>query len=369
MTKKRKNNGMGFAVFTLLYAVAFLTLVGFGLKWFWGYMEAYEASRPHNAIDSYMAKVDRDYIIAHSGDFMAEVDPNFQDEETCREIVQDALKGEISYARKASACTEDTQVFVVRCGKQVVGTFSIETVQEDEYGFKPWTFQEESYDLSYLMGEETITITAPEGYSVYVGGVQLDESYIVEQSTSDYAVYGDLYEEYDLPRFVLNTYEVGPFLGEPCESEVFDPEGNPFTYDEAFDPYTLLPELDSRTEKKLEAFVEEFLEAYVIFAGCANDSRATNYYKVIQYVVPDSNLAKRMFDALDGLQYAQSRGDKIAGITIHHMLPLADGEYLCDVTYLVDTIGNDGVVQTTTKCRLVIVRSGDKLLVESKVIY
>lgn len=366
---KKNRNGMGFVLFVVIYAVAFLGATGYGLYWFWGCMEAYEASRPHIAIDSYMAKVDREYIMDYSDAYMADVDSNLQDGETCRDILLEALDGQISYARKASACTEDQLVYVVRCGNQVVGSFTIATTAEDAYGFKPWVFKEESYDLSWLMGSETVTVTAPEGYQVYVGGVKLDESYIVEQTVTPYEVYGDLYEDYELPQFVLYTYEVGPFLGETLEAEVYDPEGKSFTYDESFDPYSLLPRLDSATEEELDAFVDEFLEAYVIFAGCANDSRATNYYKVIQYVVPDSNLAKRMFDALDGLQYAQSRGDQIAGITIHHMLPLEEGKFLCDVTYLVDTTGNDGVVQTTTKCRIVIVRSGDKLLVESKVIY
>ena len=366
---KKNNRGMGFALFMALYAVAFLVATFFGLKWLWGCMTAYEASRPHIAIDSYMAKVDKQYIIDHSNEFMTTVDFAIQDEETCRDIVLEALEGEISYARKASQCTEDRQVFVVRCGKQVVGSFTIETTQEDEYGFKPWTFREESYDLSWLMGSETISVTAPEGYTVYVNGVKLDESYITDTAVNDYEAYGDFYEKYDLPRFVLNTYEAGPFLGLTCQPEVYDPTGKPFTYDDSFDPNSLLPQLDSATEQELEGFVEEFLEVYVIFAGCANDAREANYNKVMKYVVKDSNLAKRMYDALEGYQFAQSKGDKIAGITIHHQLPLEEGKYLVDVTYLVDTTGHEGVVQTTTNCRLVIVRSGDKLLVESKIIY
>ena len=370
MAKHKKNRkGMGFALFMAFYAILFLGLTGYGLKWFWGFMEAYEASRPHKAIDSYMAKVDRDYIVEHSNEFMTTVDFNIQDEEVCRQIVLEALEGEISYARKASACTDDLQVFVVRSGKQVVGTFSIATTAADEYGFKAWKFQEESYDLSYLMGNETVTVSAPEGYSVYVNGVKLDENYIVSTEITDYAVYGDLYQKYDLPRFVLNTYTAGPFLGLTCEAEVYDPSGKPFTYDESFDPNSLLPQLDNATKQELEAFVEEFLEVYVIFAGCANDARNANYQKVMKYVVKDSSLAQRMYDALDGYQFAQSQGDQIAGISIHHLLPLEEGKYLCDVTYLVDTTGYDGVVQTTTKCRIIIVENGGKYLVESKIIY
>lgn len=370
MAKRKKNNkGMGFTLFLVIYAVLFLALTVFGLKWFWGCMEAYEASRPYVAIDSYMAKVDKAYILEQNSQLLTAVDPTIQSEEECRQIILDSLEGEISYARKASACTEDRQVFVVRCGKQVVGTFAIETTAADQYGFKPWTFREESYDLSHLMGSETVTVSAPEGYPVYVNGVLLDESYITESTSMEFSAYGDFYKKYDLPMFVVNTYEVGPFLGETIQPEVYDPAGMPFVYDETFDPNVLLPQLDTALEQELDAFVADFLEAYVVFAGCANDARYSNYHELMKYVVPESNLAQRMLDALDGYLYAQSKGDKVAGITIHHLLPLEEGKYLCDVTYLVDTIGNEGVVQTTTKCRITIVRSGDKLLVESKIIY
>ena len=332
-------------------------------------MEGYEASRPHIAIDKYMSKVTKEYIIDHSDEFLSVVDFNIQSREDCEQIVMEALEGEITYARKASACTEDKQVFVVRCGKRVVGSFTIVTAEPDQYGFKPWIFQEESYDLSDLMGTETVTVSAPEGYSVLVNGYALDESYIVSTETTDYDIFEDYYEDYDLPRFVLNTYEVGPFLNAMYEPEVYSPQGQPFVYDESFDPYSLIPALEEEEAEELETFLEKFLDIYVIFAGCANDNREANYRKVIQYVVPESNLAKRMYDALEGLQFAQSRGDQIAGVDIHHLYALAEDAYLFDVTYYVDTTGREGVVRTTTNARIVVIRSAGKLLVESMIGY
>ena len=367
--KHKKRSGVGFAIVSVVWAVAFLAATGFGLYWLWGCMEGYETSRPHIAIDKYMSKVTKEYIIDHSDEFLSVVDFNIQSREDCQQIVMDALEGEITYARKASACTEDKQVFVVRCGKRVVGSFTIVTTEADEYGFKPWVFQEESYDLSDLMGTETVTVSAPEGYSVLVNGYALDESYIVSTETTDYDIFEDYYEDYDLPRFVLNTYEVGPFLNAMYEPEVYSPQSQPFVYDESFDPYSLIPALEEEEAEELETFLEKFLDIYVIFAGCANDNREANYRKVIQYVVPESNLAKRMYDALEGLQFAQSRGDQIAGIDIHHLYALAEDAYLFDVTYYVDTTGREGVVRTTTNARIVVIRSAGKLLVESMIGY
>ena len=365
MAKKKKKSGVGFAIFMVLWAVLLLGATGFGLRWFWGYMESYEASRPHVAIDAYMEKVNKEYIVDHSQEFMSVVDFNIQSREECTRILMDSLVGEISYARKASACTEDQQVFVVRCGDKAVGTFTIVTSEADEHGFTPWVFLEDSYNPADMMGTETVTVIAPEGYRVLVNNFQLDESYIVSQERTPYELFEDYYDTYDLPEYVLNTYQVGPFLNAMYEPEIYSPEGRPFTLDENFDPYSLIPAVEAETAEELEEFLEEFLKMYVIFAGCANDARDMNYQRVIKYVVRDSTLAKRMYDALDGLQFAQSRGDKIADIRVNRLAQLDDEAYLFDVTYQVDTTGYEGVVRTTTNTRIVIIRSEGKLLVES----
>ncbi len=370
MAKKRnQHKGMGFAIAMVVYALVFLGATGYGLYWFWGCMEAYEASRPQKPIDSYMERISADHVLESCDDLLAQVDLNIQSQEACMQILEEALSGEFSYARKASACTEDTQVYVLKCGKQVIGSFTIEAGQKDDYGFRPWYLSHESFDLSYLMGSQTITVQAPEGYQVYVNGVQLDESYITEQERTQYDFLKDFYQDYDLPEFVLNTYEAGPFLNAEFEMEVYDPQGKAFTYDESFDKDSLIHYADTEMVQELDDFVEEFLDVYVLFSGCANDDRYGNYYKVSQYVVPGSGLAKRMLEALDGMLYAQSKGDEVAGITVHHYVQLDENTFLCDVTYLVDTTGREGVVQTTTNARILITRQSGKLLVESMMGY
>lgn len=367
--KKQKRGGLWFGLGMVLYAVIVLGAAAFGLKWLWGFLESYEASRPYIAIDAYMEKLTREHIVDSCADLLDQVDTNIQSEESCRQIMMDALSEDITYARKASECTEDKQVFVLRSGKQVVGSFSIVTTAPNAHGFKPWTFDSEEFDLSFLMGSETISVTVPEGYPVSVNGVTLDQSYIISTETEKFDVLEDYYEDYDLPVFTLHTYQAGPFLKQEFTMEVTDAAGNPFVYDESFDKYALIHNLDENETKTLDAFLEEFLDVYVLFAGCANDDRYTNYGKVTQYVVPDSNLAKRMREALDGMMYAQSRGDEVDSILVNHYVRLSEGVYLCDVTYKVNTTGNEGVVQTTTNCHMILVETGGKLLVESMMGY
>lgn len=365
MAKKKKHSGRRFAIGVLIYAVILLGAAGAGLGWLWGFLESYEASRPYLAIDAYMEGLTREHIVSECEGLIGQVDTNIQSGESCRQIMLEALAEDITYARKASECTEDRQVFVLRSGKQVVGKFSIITTEENKHGFKPWTFEQEEFDLSFLLDPQPLSVTVPAGYPVSVNGVVLDERYIVSTETEEYALLEHYYDDYQLPMFTLHTYEAGPFLGGGFTMEVTAPDGQPFTYDESFDRNALLHNVDGATAEELDDFVEEFVEIYVVFAGCANDDRYSNYAKVTKYVVPGSKLAKRMLEALDGMQYAQSKGDKVAEIRVNHYVELAEDTYLCDVTYLVDTTGKQGVVQTTTNTQMVVVRRDGKLLVES----
>ena len=366
---KKKQKGMGFAIFMVIYAVVALTAAGFGLKWLWGCMEAYEASRPHIPIDAYMAKLTREHIVESSDVVLEGIDFHIQSEESCRAYLMDSISGDITYARKASACTDTKQVYVIRCGEQVVGTFTIESTQADEYGFTPWVLREEAFDLSFLMGTETLSVTIPEGYNVYVNGALLDESYIVSSESEEIQLVQEFYGKYEIPMFTLNTYEAGPFLNAEYEIEVYDDTGRPFAYDESFDPNSLVLLTDKSLTRELKDFVEEFVDVYVIFAGCANDDRFNNYKRVINYMVPDSDLAQRMADAVEGMEFAQSQGDEVDTVTIHHYAQLEPDTYMVDVTYLVNTKGREGVVQTQSNVKMVIVSSGNKLLVESMIFY
>lgn len=369
MAKRKLNKGMGFAIFMVVYAVLALGGICFGLKWFWGFMEGYEASRPHVAIDAYMEDLTRDRIVKSCTGLLENVDMNIQSEEECLNYLYDCVQGEFSYARKASACTETSQTYVLRSGDLVVGSFTIEAGAEDAYGFRPWRFKEESFQLPDMMGTESVSVTVPQGYDVYVNGFRLDESYIVKEESREFEVLEFFYGTYDLPELVLVTYKAGPFMNAQFQMEVYDPEGQPFVMDENFDENTLIALSDETVKGELDAFLDKFIDAYVLFAGCANDNRYANYNHVIQYVVPDSNLAQRMREALDGLLYAQSRGDKVAEIDVHHYVAVAENKYMVDVTYKVDTTGNEGVVQTTTNVKMIVVESNGRYLVESMIGY
>lgn len=361
---RKKRSRLIFAICMVLYAAVFLSGIAYGLDWFWDFIAAYEASRPANTIDAYMEQLTDEHLCDSAADMIAQVDHNIQSEEQCRQMIKDSVAGGISYARKSSASTENQTVYVLRSGSRVIGSVTMSAVEIDEYGFTLWEISEESFDFSFLWGE-SYCVTVPSDYPVYVNGVRLDSSYITE-SDIPYDALEAFYDDYDLPTMV--TYETGTFLGAPG-MEVTDPEGKTVVISEDTDYNAFLSNCSNVEVSELTDFMDIFLERYVAFTGSANKTSAASYTKLMNYVVSGSDLAVRMQKALDGLAYAQSRGDTIVSITNNQFIQIADDRYICDVTYVVDTTGREGVVQTTLNAKVVVVRTASGLKVETLVSY
>lgn len=362
--KKRKRWGLRLAVGMILYAVVFLALTAYGLKEFWKFIDAYEQSRNSIAIDGYMEKVTEDYLCDQAAELIATIDHNIQSEEECREVVRNTVAEGVRYARKSAECTDTREVYVLRSGKQVVGQFVIEAQAADEYGFTPWKVTEESFDFSFLVGEP-VSISAPENFPVYVNGTQLDSSYVTA-SGMEFTDLEEFYEDFDLPTIV--TYEAGPFLGN-FPMEVTDPDGNPVTIDESTDMNGFLDNCTEEEEESLRLFMEDYIERYVGFAGLANGTLMDNYRNLLEVIVEDSVLASRLHESLQGQAYAHSQKDDVMSIEYHHIIRIEEGRYICDVTYLVDTINQHGNIQTTNNIKVVVVQTDDGLKVETMTAY
>lgn len=358
--KKKRSFGW-FLLGMFIYAALFLGAAWHGLKEFWAYIEAYELSRPNNTIEAYMEQLTVEHVVDQCQNVIDQIDHNLQSEEECRDYLLEALSSGINYAKKSKECTDTRQVFVLRTGTTVIGEFSIAANAADEYGFTTWRVEGESFDLSYLINPEILTMTVPDVCAVWVNGHQLDESYLVGEKLI-YEEVEEYYEDYDMPYRV--TYEAGPFLGE-MEMTATDAEGNPVTFDENTDYSSYYLNCTEEEVKALDEFTEEVLERYIAFTGSSKNTRHATYKSLSEIVVPGSDLASRLKDALEGLQFGQSKGDEIVSITTHYQLRLGEGEYVCDVTYELDTTGKNGVVRTTSSCKLTIVERGGELLLES----
>lgn len=361
--KKEKCGNLVFSISMVVYAIVFVAAAALFLNWFWGFIDSYERSQSKVTIRQYMEQLTDEHILSTASDLIGQIDHNIQSEEACEAAILEVLSTDVAYARKSSECTDTKQVYILRCGTQVIGSFTITAGEADAYGFASWSVTEESFDFSFLMGTP-VSVTAPKGYSVYLNGVKLDDSYVTGEETLPFPVLEELYGDYEVPEFTKLTYKAGPFLGQ-FEMTVSDPDGEPFTLDESTDLNIFADNCTDGEIAALSDFTEDFIRRYVVFTGCANDDRFDNYYDLAELIVLGSDLDSRLKNALDGLQYAQSKGDQIDTITIHHYVNIGNGKYLVDLNYLVNTTGLAGVVQTSNNLKLVITETGNGLKTEA----
>lgn len=362
--KVKKSHWGRFFFCMFLYAVVVLGAAAYGLKYLWGYLDSYEASRSKNTVESYMSELTQEHIIDMGLSVRDQIDTNLQTEEQSRQIIAQAISGGISYAKNSKESTESRQVYVLRSNGNVIGNFTIAAGQADEYGFSVWSVEEERFDFSFLIGESS-SITVPSTYVVSANGNALDSGYITRDQIH-FPEIEDYYDDYDMPYQV--TYTAGPVLGQ-LELTVADPQGDPVEVDENTDWSFLYHNCTADEASALDDFTEVLVERYVAFTGSNKNTRHTTYKKLMEYVVADSSLAERLKTAIAGLQYGQSKGDKVVSITTHHQMRLEDGKFLCDITYEVDTTGKQGVVRTETSAKLIVVQTDSGMKLESMNIY
>ena len=343
-----------------IYAGVFLAIVGICLVFFWNFIEAYELSRPKNTIKAYVDQLTAQQASDGSDDLYATIDQNLQSREQFDQVIQDSLQGTWNYAKKSSESTETRQVFVLRSGRTPVGEFSIAAGNEDSYGFRRWTVDNRSFDFSHLMGQP-VSVTVPSDFRVTVNGNLLDERYITADNV-EYEALDGFYGDYKLPYKV--TYTAEGFLGE-AQLEVSDSNGNPVEITEETDWNNFLPTCDSEQTAAIEAFAKEFVRLWVAFSGSTHDTSVFHYYNIKNVLSSDGILAERLYTALDGLSYGQSHGAVIQDIPINRIVPLEDGLYMCDVTYLVQAYGKNGPVDTTSNMKLILSTENGALKVKS----
>jgi len=360
MNKRIKIFSGKFLLAMALYAVCFGILAWFGLRFFWQFIEAYEASRPKHAIEAYMEQLSPEHMCAASDDLYATVDPKLQTREQFDQVICDALEGSFSYAKKSSKSTEERQVFAVRSGRVNVGEFAITAGEEDRFGFRCWDVESFTYDFAYLMGQ-SVGVTVPSEFQVSVNGHVLSKDYIVQEGIRYDALEG-FYESYALPTMV--TYHAEGFLGEGV-LEVRDPQGDLITITPETDMDQFLPTCSEEENAEAEAFAREFIDLWVAFSSSTKYTSRANYHKIVKVLSTESELAALFYTALEGLSFGQSNATSVVDVQINRIMPLEDGRILCDVTYVASTVGRQGPVEMTSFMKMMLVREDGVLKLEA----
>ena len=362
MPVHKEKKSRSFAKGMLIYAGIGLLLIGGGLAFFWNYMAAFEHSRPMTVASAYLQEHPLETVLETEEALFPEIDSSIESAAFCRAYVQEHVTDSLSCLKDPAESTDDRLAFSIRSGKQTIGKLYLTSAGQDSFGFTQWQASEARYDFSFLLGEP-LEVTVPAASRVLVNGTLLGEKYLAEEDIH-FPLLEEFYDSYSLPTLV--KYRVEHLLGSP-EVIVQDEAGNACTLQTDMDAY--LKDCTGEDEARVGEITNKFLTGYVRFCGSGPSSVRSNFSVVAATLVPNGSLIKRLRSAISGMEYAQSGGDKIDSVTVHRAVPLEEGRFLCDVTYVVSTKGKKGVVQTTTHMKVIAAETGKGLRIEAMTQY
>lgn len=345
-----------------IYAGAFLLVTVIGLIFFWNYMSVYEQTRPATALNAYAQQLTAEHIYDASEDVINQVDHALQSVQQCKETVINALSEGFTFVKKATVSTKSKHVYMILCGKQLIGTIELSQCQKAAYGFTAWEVTSEAFDLWYLLSEP-VTVTVPATLQVSVCGNALSEKHITDNSIP-YPLLEKFYEDYSLP--YLCTYTAGPFLGTP-QIRITDSTGKEITLAEDTDFSDFLPQCTDAQKKDLDDAADSFVRKYVDFVSEANDDTSGNYSRLCALLVPNSDLHKRVHGILDGLLWVSDRHASLESMEIHKYIQLEDNRYLCQLTYVINTRTNAGATRSENHVTVIFQNTASGLKAEMMV--
>lgn len=147
--------------------------------------------------------------------------------------------------------------YIVKVGDYKISSFSLkESAEKTKRG---WTQYEEG-DFVIYYDTESVSVTAPEGYSVYVNSVLLDESYVAEEGLPGE---GDELLPDGVEGVRYTRFCVDGLINEP-EIKVESPRGEACeaAYSEEEKTYLAKPVFDAELEKEYRDYVLKAAQEY-----------------------------------------------------------------------------------------------------------
>jgi len=355
MSKRRKAL-LGKFIYTLVL-LAFMAALSY-VAYTWlervnDYAEQYELSRPSKAVDSYLETLNRDRWNDGMARAVQAMPHEAQSDEEIKAFVQSKLADGVTAVRRSGLSDAGSQSYSLRCGNREIGSMTIVEDQSYqgkvnldeqpwilvkkllpgilEWGLKPWVVARDEFDFTNLYN--SVEITVPSTYSVFINGTELGEEYIVASG-----IHYDVYEPYynDLPILPTKvTYRFDNAIGN-VQPQIRDEDGNEVQIDPTQGDIQFVKPVDGETQARLMNLMQPFTEKYLIFRSGATDSMtALNNLK--PYIIPGSDIDKRAQNALDGLSWAHTSSFKMTDYKFNGILPLANGVYVCSVTATTET--------------------------------
>lgn len=356
--REKSHFGTGLVIYVLIFLI--LTVVG--LIFFFDWLKAYENTQPYNAVNAYEAFLRQNGLTPAGLASLTDVDREHQPDSEITRITKEVLSDAALY-RSLSKGSSDRQAYLVHADGNTVGTVYFSPEGEKQFNFRAWVPVEEDFDFSAYY--DSVSLKVPEGYTVSVNGVPLDEKNRTESGIR-YQTLQDYYDEYSgLPTLV--RYASGNLLGESVTT-VTDGSGNPVSPDNLTESF-FLDTCSNADRTRLSAFTREFISDYVQFTADVGGGHYYYYNEVRQRITPDSPLLDRMAQSLGSFGFTTTHSCKIIKDSVNICCPFAKNVFFVDYSYTTETVGTGSAVEDSRNVRLVMEDSSGQLLVREMTYY
>lgn len=333
----------------LLYLLFLGLLLGALLFVFRDFLRVYEVTRPERALE----QLQSDFAAHRFGEGCREavsaLGLTLQSEEEAMTAVS-ALLEDADFVEDVTLSGEAQRVCRIVADGVTCGHLTLRQQEAMAYGLAPWAAGELRYDFSPWL--YSLSVTVPEGYSVYCGDTALDQSFVTESGVR-YGALGACYDDLEgLPTML--RYEAWPLLGE-ASLRVFDASGRELSPEEQNEDY-YLDNCSAERKEQMQAFADLFVRSYVNFTAYRAD-----YHQLSALLAPGSAAAKRLEQAVGEQWWSGSSTCELLSNRVRHCVDLGDGRLLLDLSYETETTNAVGPVTATYSMRLVLIKQDGAL--------
>ena len=349
----------------LIYIVVFLVFTAAVLTVLTLWLRAYEATRPTACVRSYLAAGAEGELGYGWGRCLAEIDRNLQGEEELRawaaKLMQNAdyreILSEDNENRRYALYDEEGNLFA-----QLV----LEKDASTSWGFTGWHVKEENCSIEAY--RHSTTLRVPPTYTVMLGERRLDET--MARTGVTYTLL-EPFVNYVSPLPTLVEYQVGPYVGDQT-LRVLDGAGQELRPEELDEYHYLDGTCTEREKDRVHAFVLEYLDAYLPYAGDLNRFGFMYWDQLYGKIVHGGELEQRLIQTREGFGYGNTSSIEVLSDNVRLCTHIQAGEqsvYVVDMDYRIETVGLHGPVQEDNSLRLLIAEIDGELYVQSMYTY
>lgn len=256
--RERKQNNKGKIVFYSIYAgfiLTFFVVLFAVLGPLKAWLTEYEASQPNYAREQVFQQLfqSRDWKTLYEK--AEETGTLFEGAEEFAAYMEEKVGQQELQCLETSAGLSGDKKFIVKVGEEKIATFTLTGGSDSQLEIANWELGK--VELFYTR-QESVQVEKFPGQTVYINGIPLDDSYVIQKTTT----VADTYLSGDLQGYRKELVKVQGLLCQP-KVEVKNPDGSvaTLTFDQEQSTYTQQAPVMEPTEAQKE-LAKNAMEAY-----------------------------------------------------------------------------------------------------------